>query len=170
MISSAGAGGINMDFSVPDLSDGIDSVVQGRLLVSLSSIEPILRLLPEIEGASGPVAADMNFSGTLADPEFTGHASLVRGTLSHFASGLLLEDIRLAGAVYQYDQTELSGTFRAGDGQGSIRAVLNFSGPFSDPTVTPLSPTAVGSSLMNLMKKTVKLPVQIVEPLWQKNE
>jgi translocation and assembly module TamB len=126
-IPIAGAGGINMNFGVPDLSDGIDSVVQGRLLVSLSSIEPILRLFPEIEGTSGPVAADMNFSGTLADPEFTGHASLVRGTLSHFASGLLLEDIRLAGAVYQYDQTELSGTFRAGDGQGSIRAVLNFS-------------------------------------------
>jgi translocation and assembly module TamB len=68
----------------------------------------------------------MNFSGSLADPQLTGHASLVRGTVSHFASGLLLEDIRLAGAVFQYDQTELSGTFRAGSGQGSIRAVLDF--------------------------------------------
>lgn len=122
-----GTGGINADFSVPDLSAGLDSPVRGRLLLNLASIEPILRLFPEIEGKSGPVAADMSFSGTIADPKFTGHASLVRGTLSHFASGLLLDDIRLAGAVYQYDQTELTGSFRAGQGQGSIRAVLNFS-------------------------------------------
>jgi translocation and assembly module TamB len=122
-----GAGGMHIDFSVPDLSAGLNSRVQGRLLVNLTSIEPILRLFPGIEGSSGPLTADMSFSGTLDDPKFTGHASLVRGTISHFASGLLLEDIRLAGAVYQYDQTELSGTFRAGEGQGSIRAVLNFS-------------------------------------------
>jgi len=122
-----GSGGINTDFSVPDLSAGLDSQVQGRLLINLASVEPILRLFPGVEGSSGPVTADMRFSGTLADPNFTGHASLVRGTISHFASGLLLEDIRLAGAVYQYDQTELSGTFRAGEGQGSLRAVLNFS-------------------------------------------
>lgn len=121
-----GAGGMSMDFSVPDLSAGLDSPVQGRLLINLATVEPILHLLPGIEGTSGPLSADMNFSGSLADPKFTGHASLVRGSLSHFASGLVLEDIRLAGAVYQYDQTELSGTFRAGDGHGTLRAVLNF--------------------------------------------
>jgi len=121
-----GSGGIDTDFSVPDMSAGLDSSVQGRIQVNLASIEPLLRLIPGMEGSSGPVTAEMNFSGSLADPQLTGHASLVRGTLSHFASGLLLEDIRLAGAVYQYDQTELSGTFRAGSGQGSIRAVVNF--------------------------------------------
>jgi translocation and assembly module TamB len=121
-----GSGGIDTDFSVPDMSAGLESSVQGRIQVNLASIEPLLRLIPGMEGSSGPVTAEMNFSGSLADPQLTGHASLVRGTLSHFASGLLLEDIRLAGAVYQYDQTELSGTFRAGSGQGSIRAVVNF--------------------------------------------
>jgi translocation and assembly module TamB len=121
-----GSGGIDTDFSVPDLSAGLDSSVQGRVRISLASIEPVLRLFPGVEGKSGPLTAEMDFSGSLADPQLTGHASLVRGTLSHFASGLLLEDIRLAGAVYQYDQTELSGTFRAGNGQGTIRAVLNF--------------------------------------------
>ena len=121
-----GAGGIDTDFSVPDLSAGLESSVQGRVRVNLASIEPLLRLVPGMEGSSGPLTAEMNFSGSLADPQLTGHASLVRGTVSHFASGLLLEDIRLAGAVFQYDQTELSGTFRAGSGQGSIRAVLDF--------------------------------------------
>jgi uncharacterized protein YhdP len=47
---------------------------------------------------------------------------------------------------------------------------VRVTGAFSDPTVTPLSPTAVGSSLMDLMKRTVNLPIKIVEPLWKKNE
>jgi len=47
---------------------------------------------------------------------------------------------------------------------------VRVTGAFSDPTVTPLSPTAVGNSLMNLMKRTVKLPITLVEPLWKKNE
>jgi translocation and assembly module TamB len=121
-----GSGGIDTDFSVPDLSAGLESSVEGRIRINLASIEPLLRLVPGFDGSSGPLTAEMNFSGSLADPRLTGHASVVRGTLSHFASGLLLEDIRLAGAVYQFDQTELSGTFRAGAGQGSIRAVVNF--------------------------------------------
>jgi len=121
-----GAGGIDTDFSVPDISGGLNSPVQGRLRMNFNNLEPFLRLVPGVEGSSGPMTADLNFSGTLSDPQLTGHASVVRGTISHYASGLLLEDIRLAGAVYQYDQTELSGTFRAGSGQGSLRAVVNF--------------------------------------------
>jgi translocation and assembly module TamB len=121
-----GSGGIDTDFSVPDLSAGVDSEVQGQLRVQLRDIAPLLRLVPGVEGSSGPMTAEMNFSGSLSDPRLTGHASLVRGRLSHFASGLVLEDIRLAGAVYQYDQTELNGTFRAGSGEGSIRVVVNF--------------------------------------------
>lgn len=125
-IPLAGAGGIDTDFSVPDVSLGLDAPVEGRLRVNLDSIEPLLRLLPGVEGASGPVTAELDFSGTLANPRLTGYVSLVRGRLTHFTSGLLLEDIRLAGAVYEYDQTELTGTFRAGEGQGTIRTVINF--------------------------------------------
>jgi hypothetical protein len=46
---------------------------------------------------------------------------------------------------------------------------VRVTGAFADPIVTPLSPTAVGSSLMNLMKRTVNLPIKIVEPLWKKD-
>jgi len=125
-IPITGGGNIDSDFSVPDLSAGMNSPVQGRLQVNLTDIAPLMRLIPGVEGSSGPVTADMSLSGSLNDPKLTGHASLVRGTLSHFASGLVLEDIQLAGAVYQYGQTELTGSFRAGSGRGSIRSVLNF--------------------------------------------
>jgi translocation and assembly module TamB len=120
-----GAGGIDTDFSAPDLSDGLASPVGGRLQLSLRDIEPVLHLLPGIEGSSGPVTADMRFSGTLADPRLAGQASLVRGRISHFASGLLLDNLQLSGEVNEFDQTELIGTFRAGEGQGTIRVVVN---------------------------------------------
>ncbi|MGK2924484.1 MAG: translocation/assembly module TamB domain-containing protein [Lysobacterales bacterium] len=125
-IPLAGAGGIDTDFSVPDVSLGLHAPVEGHLRVNLDSAEPLLRLVPGVEGASGPVTAELDFSGTLTNPRLTGYVSLVRGRLTHFTSGLLLEDIQLAGAVYEYDQTELSGTFRAGKGQGTIRTVVTF--------------------------------------------
>jgi translocation and assembly module TamB len=119
-------GGVDTDFSVPDLSQGLASPVQGRLHIELDDIEPVLRLVPAIEGSSGPVTADMRFTGTLGEPKLSGTASLAQGRISHFASGLLLQDLNLAGAVNEAGQTELTGTFRAGEGQGSLRAVLNF--------------------------------------------
>lgn len=51
-----------------------------------------------------------------------------------------------------------------------ISIPVRVTGAFSDPTVTPLSPSAVGSSLMNLMRRTVGLPVRIVEPLWDRDD
>jgi translocation and assembly module TamB len=121
-----GFGGIDTDFSVPDLTEGLESPAQGRFQLNLKDIEPLLELVPLVEGSSGPFAADMRITGTLADPRFTGHVSLVRARISHFPTGLLLENLQLAGAVYEFDQTELTGTFRAGEGQGSVRVVLNF--------------------------------------------
>jgi len=121
-----GVGSIDTDFSVPDMSRGLDSFIQGRLRIGLNDIGPILRLLPPVEGNSGPVTVDLRFSGTLGEPRVSGTASLVKGRISHFASGLLLEDLQLAGAVNETDQLELNGTFRAGEGQGALRTVLNF--------------------------------------------
>jgi translocation and assembly module TamB len=121
-----GGGGIDTDFSVPDMSYGLDSPIQGRLRIGLDDIEPVLRLLPPVEGNSGPVTADLRFSGTLKKPRASGTASLIEGRISHFASGLLLEDLQLAGAVNETDQLELTGTFRAGEGKGALRTVVNF--------------------------------------------
>jgi translocation and assembly module TamB len=95
------------------------------LRIELADIEPVLRLVPPIEGSSGPVTADLRLTGTLGDPRLSGKASLVQGRISHFASGLLLEDVNLSAALNEFDQTELTGTFRAGEGQGSLRAVVN---------------------------------------------
>lgn len=121
-----GLGGVDTDFSVPDLTSGLDSPIQGRLRIELADIEPVLLLVAPVEGSSGPVTADLRFAGTLREPKLRGTASLVQGRITHFASGLLLRDLNLSGAVNEFDQTELNGTFRAGEGRGSLRAVVNF--------------------------------------------
>jgi translocation and assembly module TamB len=121
-----GLGGVDTDFSVPDLTSGLGSPIQGRLRIELADIEPVLLLVAPVEGSSGPVTADLRFAGTLREPKLRGTASLVQGRITHFASGLLLRDLNLSGAVNEFDQTELNGTFRAGEGRGSLRAVVNF--------------------------------------------
>lgn len=127
IVPVVGAGGIDAEFGAPDLGQGFDSALEGRLRLDLASIEPLLLLIPGVEGGSGPVAADLRFSGSLAAPELTGHASIVRGRVSHFASGLLLEDITLAGSVYRHGRAQLNGRFRAGQGNGRIDARVDFS-------------------------------------------
>jgi hypothetical protein len=41
-------------------------------------------------------------------------------------------------------------------------------GSLEDPTVIPLSPTAVGSEVLGIMKRTLKLPVKLVHPFLRK--
>ncbi len=50
--------------------------------------------------------------------------------------------------------------------QGTLVAIpVRVKGPYSDPAVLPLSPKAVGSRLGGILKRTVKTPVRIIEPL-----
>jgi translocation and assembly module TamB len=121
-----GGGGIDTSFSLPDLSRGAASPVDARILVELSDIAPIALLFPALDRVEGQISADLRVGGTLSDPVLTGHATLVRGRIEHVATGLVLSDIQLAGAVYEHGFTELNGVFRAGDGRGRIKADLGF--------------------------------------------
>lgn len=49
---------------------------------------------------------------------------------------------------------------------GTIVSVpVEVAGDLSNPVVIPLSPAAVGSELLGIMKKTLELPLQIIQPL-----
>ncbi len=49
---------------------------------------------------------------------------------------------------------------------GSILSIpVQVSGPIEDPLVVPLSPTAVGSEVFGIVKRTLKLPVKLLSPL-----
>ncbi len=50
--------------------------------------------------------------------------------------------------------------------QGTLVAIpVRVKGPGADPKVVPLSPKAVGSRLGGILKRTIKTPVRIIEPL-----
>lgn len=121
-----GVGAIDADFGVPDLSRGSAATIDGRLRANFSDIGPLMALLPFPDRVAGRFDADFRIAGTASDPSLTGHMSLVRGQVEHFATGLVISDLQLAGAVYDNDVTELNGTFRAGTGVGRIRAMLDF--------------------------------------------
>jgi hypothetical protein len=49
---------------------------------------------------------------------------------------------------------------------GSLISIpVRISGDLDNPRVTPVSPTAVGSGLLGIMKRTLRLPVKIIEPV-----
>ncbi|MDY0041403.1 MAG: AsmA-like C-terminal domain-containing protein, partial [Desulforhabdus sp.] len=47
---------------------------------------------------------------------------------------------------------------------------VQVTGDLSNPTVIPLSPSAVGSELLGIMKKTIELPMRIIQPLMPDNQ
>jgi hypothetical protein len=49
---------------------------------------------------------------------------------------------------------------------GSLVSVpVKIKGNLSDPQVTFLSPSAVGSAFLGIMERTIKLPITIIEPV-----
>ena len=48
-----------------------------------------------------------------------------------------------------------------------ISIPVRISGDLDNPKVTPVSPTAVGSGLLGIMKRTLRLPVKMIEPVLQ---
>lgn len=129
------AGTVDTNFSVPDISRGADSPVEGHIRIALRDIGPVLAWVPQLDKAGGTLEADVILAGSLAEPRFTGHAALVHGYAEHQATGTVLRDIQLAGAVYQFNHTELNGSFTAGEGQGRLKANLRFD-EFFQPDIT----------------------------------
>ena len=49
---------------------------------------------------------------------------------------------------------------------GSLISIpFRATGKLSSPTVIPLSPTAVGSGVLGIMERTLKLPITLIQPL-----
>jgi hypothetical protein len=55
-------------------------------------------------------------------------------------------------------------------GKTLISVPVKVTGPLNDPRITPLSPSAVGSDLLGIMKRTLGLPFQIMSPFLPKEK
>ena len=51
-----------------------------------------------------------------------------------------------------------------------ISIPVKVTGDLKDPRVTPLSPSAVGSDFLGIMKRTLDLPVRMIHPFWPKGK
>jgi translocation and assembly module TamB len=121
-----GTGDIDVDFNVPDLALGRQSPVQGHLRVDFRDLSPLGEVLPLLDTINGAIDLDLAVSGLVGDPRFSGRVSIRNGQMTNHASGFSFTDINLSGAVTEQDRAEMSGTFRAGEGSGNVRASILF--------------------------------------------
>ena len=120
------AGDIDVDFSVTDLREGIDSPIQGNARVDLSDIDFVGKLFPIFDTSEGVIDLDLALSGTITDPAFNGRASVTNGKIENLAYGFSFSDINLTGEVNELDESFLNGSFRAGEGAGDLSAKISF--------------------------------------------
>ena len=133
---------------MPDLMEG--GLAYNRIDIRVDIADSLLTIdQAVIDGASANIAGQ-------------GTVNLVTGETDMV---VLVAPFKTVDALVSY--TPIIGDWLGGT---LISIPVRVTGAFSDPTVTPLSPTAVGSSLMNLMKRTLNLPVKLVEPLWKRDE
>lgn len=129
---------------VPDLMEG--GLAYNQINIRVDIADSLLTIKEAvIDGASANIAGQ-------------GTVNLVTGDTDMI---ILVAPFKTVDALVRYTpiiNDWLGGTL--------VSIPVRVTGAFADPTVTPLSPTAVGSSLLNLMKRTVNLPIKIIEPLW----
>jgi len=122
-----GQGEIDLDFSLADVSAGLDAELEGRLKIGLADLDILTLFLPILDQANGRFDANLGLSGTGGQPYFSGRILLEDGLLRHDASGLSLHDIQLSGQVIGNGETQLDGRFSAVEGTGRLQALLDLS-------------------------------------------
>jgi hypothetical protein len=55
-------------------------------------------------------------------------------------------------------------------GGNLVSVPIQVTGPLDDPKLSPLAPSAVGKSLVDMMTRTFRMPVQIFDPLIHKRD
>jgi translocation and assembly module TamB len=121
----AGQGLIDVDYHIPDVTRGLDAELGGTILLDLSELDLLSALIPAADQVSGSVKADLEMSGTLGQPWFSGRFDLRNGVLGNRATGLKLEEIELSGDLKENGQALLTGGFRAQEGRGELKALID---------------------------------------------
>lgn len=124
-IPITGQGVIDIDYQIPDVTEGLDAELVGTLLIDLADLDLLTIVFPTVDRVSGTLRADLAMSGTLGQPYFRGRLDLRDGLLMNRASGLKLEDIELSGNLVGNGETQLTGGFRAAEGAGDLTAQID---------------------------------------------
>ena len=98
------AGHVDLGAVVADLRDPTSSVA-GNLALEWRDLEPLTLLSPDIGGVAGNVTANLEFGGTLTEPELEGRAELTAGTIEVPAWAVSIDGI--TGTAVTVDGTLL---------------------------------------------------------------
>ena len=121
-----GLGEIDLDVNIPQATAGLNSELDGRLRVELNDLDILAIFIPVINRAEGHFNADLVLSGSPANPFLSGPLSLTDGLIANEASGLRLSDIQLSGNVIKNANSIMTGSFRAREGTGQLKAAFDF--------------------------------------------
>ena len=128
-----GEKGLNMtataSVSGPLEADSPLRAVSNGRLPDIGLLRPLVQRVLNPGELRGELSVDLEVSGTLGDPLFTGGANLVDGALGLLGAGVTLSDINIVAQSIGSDKLQLTGELRSGDGSaeisGEIRAAEN---------------------------------------------
>ncbi len=115
-----GTGDIRGDFSVLDVSRGLQSGLEGTLDIVLNDLGIAAAFSQLVDDASGRFHAQTLLRGTVEAPILTGDFSVTDGKLTYLPIGLKLDDLQIAAELHGDKSIELTGQFLAGDGRAEI--------------------------------------------------
>ncbi len=120
-----GLGQAAANFEVLDVAANGSGEVRGNVDVDIADIRFVEALLPVLDDTGGRLTADLVIGGSVTEPTVTGTMALDDGAISYLPIGLKLTQVSLDSALSGRGETELTGTFLAGDGRGTIRTRTN---------------------------------------------
>ncbi len=146
----------------------------GRILAAINLTELVRGQKSDLLG-EGLAYRNMVIEAQLADSRLRFDKALIDGASAEIAAEggidleageldllVLVAPLKTVDAIVKFTpiiNTWLEGTL--------ISIPVKVSGTLEAPRITPLAPSAVGSSLLNLLKNTIQLPIKLVEPLFE---
>ncbi|MEO1202524.1 MAG: translocation/assembly module TamB domain-containing protein, partial [Pseudomonadota bacterium] len=120
LLPMPGTGEVSGSFDVLDISNPLDSAIEGRIDANLDDIGLLAALTPLIDDAAGALAAHVDIAGRIGEPALSGEASLSDGRMRYEPLGLELGDIALSGKLNGDRDIDIDGVFTSGAGTGRI--------------------------------------------------
>lgn len=146
----------------------------GRILAAINLTELVRGKKSDLMG-EGLAYREIEIEAQLEESKLTFDRALIDGASAEIAAKgsldlnadkidliVLVAPLKTVDALVKFTpivNTWLEGTL--------VSIPVRVSGDLQDPSITPMSPTAVGSSLLNLLKNTVQLPIKLVAPLFE---
>jgi translocation and assembly module TamB len=134
-----GNGKIDIDFQLPDVAVGENIQIASHAEITLNNLGVFSASLPFFDRIEGKFDARMDVSGDVLNPDLSGKISIAGGLLQHDASGLKLSEIQLAGDFLGGGESELSGSFKAREGAGELKADIDLSDILSPRLILTLT-------------------------------